>query len=185
MLLRNLGSDAARYAFVFGPIGLPSPWQWAPLYFSACSGILMNASPMMISTEQGLVGKWSYQVVKLKKVHPLKSDADSYPNFVIKVLGSLVNYMEFSTTNGSEIFTTVYHMETDLSSWDRETLMLLGPSSEVNIDNVADHSWYSLGSVDKVTEDGMFKMHRVGSVAAKISRSKFLSCAKHCDGILS
>lgn len=78
--------------------------------------------------------------------------------------------------------TIVYHVEADLSSWERATL---GPSAESDIDEVAAHAWYSLDSVDEVADDRMFMMHRAGSVSARLSRSQFLSCGEHCYGILS
>jgi len=57
ILVYHLGPDATRGVFLFGPIGLPAPFTWAPLCFSACSGTLLNGPLSVVSTPTGLRGE--------------------------------------------------------------------------------------------------------------------------------
>jgi hypothetical protein len=146
----------------------------------------MNTLDFMVPTERGLEGEWSYRFVTMERACDVKSDVDGYPKFITEVLGSRVNHLIFRTDDIMVFKTIVYHMEADLSSWNEKILMLLGPSSKFDIDDRAQHSWYSLGTLENSPRPGdVFKMRRVGSVAATLSRRVFLQRAVHCHGILS
>jgi hypothetical protein len=186
MLLKHLGPGAARSAFLFGPIGLPAPFRWAPLCFSACSGTLLNGDLTICSTERGLIGEWLYQIVELKAVSdPVEHDPNGYPSFVTSILGSRVDRILFTTREGQEIFATVYHLETDLTSWGKKAIALLGPSRNVEIDVDGEWSWYSLASIDEILGNSLWQMHRIGSVFGSLSRAQFLASGRKCYGILS
>ena len=186
LLLKHLGAEATRCAFLFGPIGLPTPFRWAPLCLSACLGTLLNGPGKIALTERGLIGEWVYKLVKLEAADVLpESDGDSYPSFMVGILGTYVNYMRFKTSGEEKVFATVYHNEADLSSWNRKVLILLGPEAGVEIDTMSEWSWYSLGIIDELSGDGKFIMHRVGSVFARLSRSRFLEEGNKCYGIMS
>jgi hypothetical protein len=61
-LLEHLEGHAARCAGLFGPIGLPSPWSWAPFCLPGCSGGLQGHGRLL--TPDGLMGAWSSKEVK-------------------------------------------------------------------------------------------------------------------------
>ena len=68
ILLKHLGNEASRCAFLYGPVGLPPPWTWAPLSLPGCSGILMRHEDLPIDqVEQGLKGTWFVVTVRLEK----------------------------------------------------------------------------------------------------------------------
>jgi hypothetical protein len=184
-LLNYLGQEAGRYAFAYGPIGLPAPWRWAPLCFSTCSGILMNSSDVFVPTERGLKGEWSCRSVLLTEYRDiLYNEHEEYVKFIVENLGCKINEMDFITKDDEIPFSArVYHMETDLNSWYRKRLILLAQPSDSAIDGAT--SWYRLGSFVSIT-CGRLQMDCVGSVsAAGFRRSQFLTHAKDYCGILS
>lgn len=62
ILLKHLGKHAARCAGLHGPIGLPSPYSWAPLTFAGSSGGLTSRGRAV--TSSGLMGAWSWKEVR-------------------------------------------------------------------------------------------------------------------------
>ncbi|KAE8550260.1 hypothetical protein EYB25_006482 [Talaromyces marneffei] len=59
LLLKHLGQEAAILTSLSSPIGLPSPWGWAPLVIPGASGGSLAGYGRYIS-EQGLVGAWGW-----------------------------------------------------------------------------------------------------------------------------
>lgn len=62
ILLKHLGQHAARCVGLHGPIGLPSPYSWAPLTLAGTSGALTSRGRAV--TSSGLMGAWSWKEVK-------------------------------------------------------------------------------------------------------------------------
>jgi hypothetical protein len=59
LLLEHLGQEAAILTSLSSPIGLPSPWGWAPLVIPGASGGSLAGYGRYVS-EDGLRGAWSW-----------------------------------------------------------------------------------------------------------------------------
>jgi hypothetical protein len=60
LLLKHLGQEAAILTSLSSPIGLPSPWGWAPLVIPGASGSGGLAGYGRHVSEDGLRGTWSW-----------------------------------------------------------------------------------------------------------------------------
>ncbi|GAM37375.1 hypothetical protein TCE0_023r07248 [Talaromyces pinophilus] len=59
LLLKHLGQEAAILTSLSSPIGLPSPWGWAPLVIPGAAGGSLAGHGRYVS-EDGLMGAWSW-----------------------------------------------------------------------------------------------------------------------------
>ncbi|EED15940.1 hypothetical protein TSTA_010570 [Talaromyces stipitatus ATCC 10500] len=60
LLLKHLGQEAAILTSLSSPIGLPSPWGWAPLVIPGASGGGLGGYGRYVSEQDGLMGAWSW-----------------------------------------------------------------------------------------------------------------------------
>lgn len=59
LLLKHLGQEAAILTSLSSPIGLPSPWGWAPLVIPGAVGGSLSGNGRYVS-QDGLIGAWSW-----------------------------------------------------------------------------------------------------------------------------
>jgi hypothetical protein len=92
ILLKHIGNDAYRYAWLDAPIGLPKPWTWAPLIVpNAVGPILAEGLPVRVDT-QGLHGTWFAIGVELRDVHDDPEDED----YLARITGTVFDLMTFT-----------------------------------------------------------------------------------------
>lgn len=70
MLLQSLGSEAGRLTSLWGPVGLPEPFSWAPLTIPGTDGRFGGRGRTV--TEHGLMGAWSWREVRPVRQVPFK-----------------------------------------------------------------------------------------------------------------
>ncbi|KAF8243762.1 hypothetical protein K440DRAFT_636840 [Wilcoxina mikolae CBS 423.85] len=94
-LLQHLGDDSSRCAFLFGPVGLPSSWCWAPLSLTGCSGYLQERD--MSATSGGLAGAWSTRAVRALSRGAVVGPGG--PGVLVEQTGGMCDLMIFETVD--------------------------------------------------------------------------------------
>ena len=183
MLLKSLGNDAYRYAWLHGPVGLPPPWTWAPLIVVNSEGTILREGLSMLLDEQGLHGTWFAISVELKDVED-PSDEDSMTKSLARITGTFHDCMTFIVEDGSEFYASVYHNENDLATWRSKPLLLLRAPVD-DIPSAGEWEYYSLVIFDGCTVEEYVSMHRVGSVFGHLSLKEFSMYEAEIRGVLS
>jgi hypothetical protein len=184
-LLEHMGQDAALCSLLYGPVGLPSPWSWAPLTFLGCGGPFLLGAPLQ-ATSFGLYGWWKCRHVRFLRVD--QTDEIYYVRVLAELVGSFHDYIEVEMRGDSaEVTLQVHHKEFDLSLWENKWLMLLAQSPVAEQDGL---SFYTLAMEDdkwvhEIPNTGAMLLKRVGAVCANLSAERFLSKATEICAFLS
>ena len=111
------------------------------------------------------------------------NDGALYPEFQAGITGTFYDFMIFTTENGINIFSAVFHNEKDFATWGSKTLLLLRPP--VELPPYGDWGFYNLAIVDEVTGNDEYSMRRVGSVMGNITMAEFKLFEKRIQGVLT
>jgi hypothetical protein len=183
ILLKSLGNDAYRYAWLHGPVGLPPPWTWAPLVVVNCEGLVLREGLSMHLDEQGLHGTWLAIAVELKEIKDT-SDEDSLGKSMARVTETFHDRMTYMVEDGSEFYASVYHNEKDLSTWRNKPLLLLRAPVD-DVPKGGGSGCYNLVILDSCTKEEYLSMHRVGSVLGLLSLEEFAMYEAEIHGVIS
>ena len=183
ILLEHLETDAYRYAWSHAPVGLPSPWTWAPCTIVNCEGyILPRGLPLRVDS-QGLHGIWFAAAVELKDIE-VGEERDTPAQYSARTTGTFHNRMTFALEDESVFRASVYHNEGDLTTWRSKRLLLLRAPVD-DIPQTQELEYYNLVVLDGSNDEEYLDMHRVGSVLAHLSLREFKMYEEQIQGVIS
>jgi len=107
-ILKHMDDEAVVCAFLYAPVGLPSPWGWAPLSFLGAEGRLLDKTedlPIRV-TSMRLRGRWLGRLMHLLNVK--ENEKETYlKKSMAELAGSYHNYMWFEMVGFSKYRTTL------------------------------------------------------------------------------
>jgi hypothetical protein len=184
ILLKHLGEDAYRLSWLHGPVGLPSPWTWAPLISVNCDGILLPIGIPISVEKAGLHGGWPAVAVEYVSIEEDSEDFSPTAQYRASITNTYVDPIRCRVKNdGHEFTATVFHIENDLEVWrDKRLLLLRAPMDHDDVRE--DLEYYNLVTIEGFSAQ-VNLMNRVGSVLTELPLRVWTDNEIKVEGVIS